>query len=64
MPEATSLRAADLCSILRIAPATLYRWIRQGHFPRGTAYSSHVVCWSREEVEKWVAERRRTSASE
>lgn len=64
MYDRAILRAADVCALLNISAPTLYRWIKLARFPRGFPYGPHTVGWTREVVEKWIAEKQAASVSE
>jgi prophage regulatory protein len=53
----TYVRARQLAQQLGISLATLWRWEREGHLPRGTRLSAHVVAWRAEIIEGWLRER-------
>ena len=42
-----------------VSKQTLYRWIREGRFPRPARLGPNVVGWPSDELEKWEQERKR-----
>jgi predicted DNA-binding transcriptional regulator AlpA len=43
---------------------TLYRWIKERGFPRGTLIGPNTRVWTEKEVEAWIAEQVRVSDTE
>lgn len=41
-------------AILPISSATLWRWVRKGHFPAPLKLSTHVTAWRCEDVRAWL----------
>ena len=60
----TFLRFNDLCErrIVRNR-TTLYRWIKERGFPSGILLGENTRAWPEEDVEAWLAEQARQSAS-
>jgi prophage regulatory protein len=54
------LRTKDLRAHYGLAPATIYRWIAKGDFPRPIPIGNKSVAWHREEIEAWRRTRPRT----
>ena len=42
---------------LGVSGSTIWSWIKQGKFPRGTKLSENCTAWTAESVEAWAAER-------
>ena len=53
------LRAEEVAKICLVKRQTLYRWIAERKFPRGTKISGGRVGWEVEEVNEWLAARKR-----
>ena len=49
------LKAREVCEMLGISRATLYRMIRQGKFPRPVKLSADSSRWPSQEVEDYMA---------
>lgn len=47
-----------------IGKTTLWRWIREGRFPKPVRLGSNCVAWRSDEVEAWLASRPRYDESE
>jgi prophage regulatory protein len=55
------LRMRDLKAEYGLVPATVYRWISEGHFPAPVNLGSNTVAWHREEIENWRLTRPRAN---
>jgi prophage regulatory protein len=53
------LRIRDVCQMLRISKPTLWRLRRSPDFPAPTQLSDRAIGWSRDDIQTWVAARRR-----
>ena len=53
---ATSARKAGL---LRVSPATVWRWVREGKFPKPFKLGASVTVWDAAAVEEFIAKRAR-----
>lgn len=55
------IRIADIAStptktgILPVSPATIWRWVRDGKFPKPFKLSSCVTVWNLSDVEDFIA---------
>ena len=50
------IRIADVRRIAGgVSPATVYRWIAEGHFPAPYKPTSHTSFWKRGEIQEWKA---------
>ena len=54
------LRIGDVCRLLRISKPTLWRLRQSSDFPAPTQLSDRAIGWSRDEIQQWIAARRRT----
>ena len=52
------IRKKDLCEHLGISAATLYRWEREGIFPKRKKIGPYLVGWLASEVEDWIRSRK------
>jgi predicted DNA-binding transcriptional regulator AlpA len=57
-PAGKALRINEVLDALTVSEATLYRLIRRGTFPRGTAVSPGRVVWWEYQVEEYQMARR------
>lgn len=46
----------EVCRLLDISKATLYRWVDEGFFPKQTRLRGRAL-WLRERVNDWVKEK-------
>jgi len=57
------IRISDLATtqakqgLLPVSPSTIWRWVREGHFPKPFKIGSRVTVWDRTEVEAFIAKR-------
>ena len=51
------LRRRELCKLLGVGAATIYRWLRNGSFPPPVRLGPRRVAWRVEDVEEWLANR-------
>ncbi len=58
------LRIRDVCQMRRISKPTLWRLHRSPDFPAPTQLSDRAIGWSREDIQTWVAARRRPRAGQ
>ena len=49
------LRCADVCTVLAISRATLYKMIRKGDFPAGQQLGGNVVRWRQSVIDAWLS---------
>ena len=47
----------QLEKLLKVSPATIYRWIKEGRFPKPIHLGPNMVRWKASDIESWVAER-------
>lgn len=64
---ATFIRIRELASTpdragrLPVAPATVWRWVKRGDFPKPVALGPQTTAWRLEDVERWEAARAATA---
>lgn len=46
-------RLSKLVQVLGVSEATLWRWIREGKFPKGTKLSKGVTAWHSKSLADW-----------
>lgn len=57
------IRIADLATTknkpgkLPVSPATIWRWVREGKFPKPFKLGESVTCWDAAEVEAFITQR-------
>ena len=56
-PPVRFLRRRQVLERVGATKATLYRWIRGGHFPPGVTIGPRMVGWVESEVDAWCASR-------
>jgi prophage regulatory protein len=53
MKQLKIYRKKELCQLLGISSATLYRRIKEGTFPRSIKVSDNIVGWLAADLEDW-----------
>ena len=53
----TFLREPSVLSRLGVSSATLWRWVRDGRFPRARRLGPNSVAWVASDVDAWLATR-------
>lgn len=57
VPQSGYLRQSQLVGpILPIGASTLWRWVKDGKFPKPIKLSDRVTVWRAEDVRTWMAE--------
>lgn len=62
------IRVADIATtknksgMLPVSPATVWRWVREGKFPKPFKLGDAVTVWNAAEVEAFIAQRAGGSA--
>jgi|GEM_PF-2016647 len=57
-PQATQFyRLPQLKKHLGVSGSTIWNWIKQGKFPRGTKLSENCTAWNAADVEAWAQSR-------
>lgn len=57
------VRVADIATtkaskgLLPVSPATIWRWVREGKFPKPYKLGESVTVWDLEKVEAFIAQR-------
>ena len=57
------IRVADIATtksskgLLPVSPATVWRWVREGNFPKPFKLGESVTVWDAAEVEAFIAQR-------
>ena len=57
----TLLKRQEIESEYKISCATIYRWIKEGRFPRPVRIGANMVRWKVSDVEVWMIDREATS---
>jgi len=47
----------DLEKLFKVSPATIYRWIKEGNFPKSVRLGANMVRWKTSDIEAWMEER-------
>jgi prophage regulatory protein len=58
LPETGFIRQAQLIPyILPFSPATLWRKVRAGEFPKPVKLSERITAWKVDEIRTWITEK-------
>lgn len=49
------IRLPDVMSRVGLGRSTIYRWMKEGKFPKPVQLGGHVVAWVEDEVEAWIS---------
>lgn len=52
-PPGALIRISDVCELLSVSRATIYRWVSQGAFPTPVRVNAGSVRWRADELEAW-----------
>ena len=47
----------QLEKLFKVSPATIYRWIKEGRFPKPIHLGANMVRWKASDIESWLTER-------
>ena len=47
----------ELEKLFKVSPATIYRWIKEGKFPKPIHLGANMVRWKASDIEVWITER-------
>lgn len=51
------LRLPELLALLGVSCVTVWRWEKQGHFPKRRKLGPRIVGWREDEILEWCASR-------
>jgi prophage regulatory protein len=54
LPTSGYIRQAQLLQFIPISPATLWRWVKSGHFVAPSKLSERVTAWDCGAVRNWM----------
>lgn len=55
------LTTEEVLQMLRITKSTLFRWIKEGIFPKPLAYPKGKRLWAKEDIEEFVKRQRKVA---
>ena len=47
----------ELEKLLKVSPATIYRWIKEGNFPKPVRLGANMVRWKISDIEAWMTQK-------
>jgi len=47
----------ELEKLFKVSPATIYRWIKEGKFPKPIHLGANMVRWKVSDIESWLTEK-------
>jgi len=47
----------ELENLFKVSPATIYRWIKEGNFPKPVRLGANMVRWKASDIEAWMTDR-------
>ena len=51
----------QLEKLFKVSPATIYRWIKEGRFPKPIRLGANMVRWKAADIEVWITDRESTN---
>jgi len=45
---------AELIKIVPFAPSTVWRKVKEGHFPKPVKLSDQITVWRKEDIRLWI----------
>jgi prophage regulatory protein len=57
-------RARVVAERLDVDPQTIWRWVREGRFPKGIKIGPMRTIWTEQMIAEWLAERRRRTVND
>lgn len=54
MTESNMIDVKAVCAIIGVSRTTIYKWMRDGSFPKGYGMSARCRRWKPEEVDAWI----------
>jgi len=54
LPQTGYIRQRQLLSLIPVSPATLWRWVKSGQFPKPVKLGSNTTAWRCEPVRQWL----------
>lgn len=51
------IKIKEVMNITSLARPTIYKYIKNGNFPRPVSLGGRAVAWVREEIEEWIEQR-------
>jgi prophage regulatory protein len=62
-PRRSILRESTVLERIPVHPTTIYRWEREGKFPRRVALGKNSSGWYDDEIDAWIEARREQSST-
>ena len=47
----------QLEKLFKVSPATIYRWIKEGNFPKPVRLGANMVRWKASDIETWIIQK-------
>ncbi|WP_368407563.1 helix-turn-helix transcriptional regulator [Desulfobotulus pelophilus] len=49
-------RSKNVCELLQVNRSTIWRWVREGHFPEPRRFGAgrRLIGWDRETIERFI----------
>lgn len=58
-PSNNLLRVSEVCRWLNVSKSTIYKWVKDGHFPQPLVLGDHASRWQESDIEEWLNSRPR-----
>jgi prophage regulatory protein len=53
----TLIKCHEIQADFTLSRATIYRWMKEGKFPKPTHLGTNMVRWKKSDIDNWLAER-------
>jgi predicted DNA-binding transcriptional regulator AlpA len=53
-PPVRLLSRIEVCARIGVSYPTIWKWMREGRFPRSRVMNDGKICWIESDVEKWI----------
>jgi len=47
----------ELQKLFKVSPATIYRWIKEGNFPKPVRLGANMVRWKASDIKAWMMQK-------
>ena len=51
------IKRQELEKALTVSSATIYRWIKEGNFPKPVRLGANMVRWKASDIEEWMMQK-------
>lgn len=52
--EQITIRINDVVKMTSLSKSTIWRWVKEGKFPKPSKYTSAITVWRYDEILSWI----------